>query len=91
MNIQIKSKDNRFTTKKVVILILLPIILFLLGLYLYFFSDKYVSTDDAYLKSGKISISAEVQGKIKDIYATMYFPFPIDFCLLFSQRKQLSP
>ena len=68
MNIHIKSKDNRFTTKKVVILILLPIILFLLGLYFYFFSDKYVSTDDAYLKSGKISISAEVQGKIKDIY-----------------------
>ena len=68
MNTRIKLKDNKISTKKLLVLVLLPVLLFIAGLYFYFFNSKYVSTDDAYLKSGKISVSSEVLGTIKQIF-----------------------
>jgi membrane fusion protein (multidrug efflux system) len=37
------------------------------GAYLYFTSGRYVSTDNAYLKFDKVTLSAEVSGKITSI------------------------
>ena len=68
MNTKIKLKDKKTSAKKLLILILGPIFIFLAGIYFYFFNNRYVSTDDAYIKLGKISISSEVQGKIKEIF-----------------------
>ena len=66
MIIKIKSKKSNIT-KKLIILIFMPMALLIFGLYFYFFNDTYVSTDDSYIKVAKISISAEVQGKVIQI------------------------
>ena len=63
MMIKIKSKKSN-VSKKLIVLIIVPIILLVLGLYYSYFNDRYVSTDDSYIKAAKASISAEVQGKV---------------------------
>jgi membrane fusion protein (multidrug efflux system) len=66
MIIKIKSKKSNIN-KKIIILILTPIAVLIYGLYFYFFNNAYISTDDAYIKIAKVSVSAEVQGKVKQI------------------------
>lgn len=68
MIIKIKSKKSN-VNKKLIILILTPIAVLIYGLYFYFFNNAYVSTDDSYIKVAKVSISAEVQGKVIQINA----------------------
>ena len=63
MIIKIKSKRSN-VKKKLIILIFTPIVLLVFGLYFNFFNNTYVSTDDSYIKVAKVSVSAEVQGKV---------------------------
>ncbi|MEZ5504381.1 MAG: hypothetical protein R3E50_17600 [Halioglobus sp.] len=39
----------------------------LVGAYLYFTAGRYISTDNAYLKFDKVTLSAEVTGNITEV------------------------
>lgn len=66
MIVKIRSKKTSIN-KKIIILILTPIAVLIYGLYFYFFNNAYISTDDSYIKVAKVSVSAEVQGKVTQI------------------------
>ena len=44
-----------------------PLLIVLAGGYMYLTGGRYVSTDDAYVKSGMVTISADVAGRVTDI------------------------
>ncbi len=51
-----------------IMLMLLGVLVMLMGAgYMYLTSGRYESTDDAYIKTARVSISADVAGRIKDI------------------------
>jgi membrane fusion protein (multidrug efflux system) len=41
-----------------------PVVVLLAGAYFYFFSGRYVSTDNAYVKADKVTVSAQLAGPI---------------------------
>jgi membrane fusion protein, multidrug efflux system len=45
----------------------LPLLLAAAGLYVYFTSGRYESTEDAYLRAAEVAISANISGRVKDI------------------------
>lgn len=49
------------------LMLLVPVVL-LAGAYLYFTGGRYQSTDDAYTQAATVSISANVAGRVLDIY-----------------------
>lgn len=59
--------DNRPVRRKMAALVLGPAALIVVGVVLYLFGDRYVSTDNAYVKAEKTSISAEVSGNIIEV------------------------
>jgi len=63
----LKALKNH-TNKKVVTIVSGPLILVLWASLSYFLGGRYISTDNAYIKSSKTSISAEVSGKISRVY-----------------------
>lgn len=58
------KQDGKPVRKKMAIVIMGPLVLALLGGGFYLFGDRYVSTDNAYIKAEKTSISPEISGKI---------------------------
>ena len=44
-----------------------PIAIAIVGGYLYLFGARYVSTDDAYVKADKVTLSADVAGRVTEI------------------------
>ncbi|MBI1363728.1 MAG: HlyD family efflux transporter periplasmic adaptor subunit [Proteobacteria bacterium] len=46
-----------------------PATILLVGGYLYLDGDRYISTDNAYVKTDKVSIAAEISGKTLDVEA----------------------
>lgn len=61
------KQDNRPVRRKMAALVLGPAALIVVGVVLYLFGDRYVSTDNAYVKAEKTSISAEVSGNIIEV------------------------
>lgn len=53
---------------RVFLISLLPIVAVLSGAYWYIIGARYISTDNAYVKAGKATISAEVEGRIATIF-----------------------
>jgi membrane fusion protein (multidrug efflux system) len=58
------KNDGKPLSRKMALLILGPLALILLGAGFYLFGDRYISTDNAYVKADKTSICTEVSGKI---------------------------
>jgi membrane fusion protein (multidrug efflux system) len=52
---------------RLLILLSVPLILLAAGLYMYLTSGRYVSTDNAYVQQDKISVPAEVSGRIVEV------------------------
>jgi membrane fusion protein (multidrug efflux system) len=45
----------------------IPLIMAVIGLLLYLRSGRFVSTDDAYIKAARVSISADISARVSDI------------------------
>lgn len=52
-----------------VLMVSVPLLLIAAGTYYYVANDHYVSTDNAYVQQDKISVSAEVNGRIVEVSA----------------------
>lgn len=61
MNLNLRAGGNR---RHLLLLTAGPALIVLVGGYFYLAGERYVSTDNAYLKSDKVSISAEVNGRV---------------------------
>lgn len=61
------KEDGKPISRKMATLIFGPLVLIVVGAGFYLLGDRYVSTDNAYIKAKKTSISAEVSGKIIEV------------------------
>ena len=52
---------------RLVLMASVPIAIAIVGGYLYLFGARYVSTDDAYVKADKVTLSADVAGRVTEI------------------------
>ncbi|MEX0960102.1 MAG: HlyD family secretion protein [Burkholderiales bacterium] len=52
---------------RVVLLLVVPLVVLMFGLYLYARSGHYVSTDNAYVKADIVAVSAEVPGRVIEV------------------------
>ena len=50
-----------------VAMLIVPLAILLGGAYVYLFGGRYVSTDDAYVKADRITVSADVGGRVVEI------------------------
>jgi membrane fusion protein (multidrug efflux system) len=67
--IHIKKLSHFDGEKRRISLILLgPTFIILVVAYFYFTAERYITTDNAYLKADKVSIAAEVSGRLKQIF-----------------------
>ncbi|MGO9786377.1 MAG: HlyD family secretion protein [Stellaceae bacterium] len=66
---QENSRFRRLGTgrQRLLLLILGPLAVLAVAAYLYFSGGRYVSTDDAYVKADKISISADVGARVVEV------------------------
>lgn len=62
-----KRGPSRKTVLRYVLLILGPVVVAVAALYFYLHGGRYVSTDNAYVRADKITISSEVAGKVASI------------------------
>lgn len=60
-------KRNSLTLRILLIALVGPVAAALVGFYIYFTGGRYVWTDNAYVKSEKIAISADISGRIVDV------------------------
>jgi membrane fusion protein (multidrug efflux system) len=58
---------NKFTIKKINILFIGPILVILVGCYLYLTTGRYISTDDSYLKAMISPVAAQVKGIVDQV------------------------
>jgi membrane fusion protein, multidrug efflux system len=58
------KQDGKPRSRKMTVLIFGPLALLVIGAGFYLFGDRYISTDNSYVKAEKTSISAEVSGRI---------------------------
>ncbi len=52
---------------RVVLLALAPLVAALVGFYFYATGGRYVTTENAYVKSDKVAVSADVAGRVKEV------------------------
>jgi len=62
--VEAPPKKNRL---RLVLLLAVPLIILAIGAYFYLTGGRYVSTDNAYVQQDKISVSAEVTGRIVEV------------------------
>jgi membrane fusion protein (multidrug efflux system) len=55
---------SRLPPLRLLLLVLIPALVAVLGLFFYIFSGRYVSTDNAYIGAEKVLITPEVSGKV---------------------------
>ncbi len=53
--------------KRLILLVVIPLIAVLVGGVVYLKSGRYVETDNAYVKADKVPVSAEVSGTVKEV------------------------
>ena len=68
-NLVAGGKARRFSWRRI-LLLLGPIVLIVVGGIYYLFSGRLVSTDDAYIKSRILSVTATVGGQVVDVPVT---------------------
>ena len=64
------AMTRRTPTLRTTLMVILPAIAAVLGLFLYLSSGRYVSTDNAYVGAQKVLITPEVSGKVVHIAVT---------------------
>src|SRR5215475_9182506 len=52
---------------RVVLLALAPVIALFVGIYFYATGGRYVTTENAYIKSDKVAISTDVSGRVIEV------------------------
>ncbi|MCB1475555.1 MAG: HlyD family secretion protein [Rhodobiaceae bacterium] len=62
-----KSPDSRRRRLRRRLLIAGPLLIVVIGTYVYFTGGRYVETDNAYLKTDKVMIAAEVSGLVEAV------------------------
>jgi membrane fusion protein (multidrug efflux system) len=62
--VEAPPRKNRL---RLVLLLAVPLIILAIGAYFYLTGGRYVSTDNAYVQQDKISVSAEVTGRIVEV------------------------
>jgi len=68
--VQLKTAGRIYARKRRlrhILLLLGPVLLVLVGLYMYLSGGRYVSTDNAYVKADKLSIATDVPGFVAEI------------------------
>jgi membrane fusion protein (multidrug efflux system) len=60
----VAPKKNRI---RLILMLSVPLILLAIGAYFYLTSGRYVSTDNAYVQQDKVSVPAEVTGRIVEV------------------------
>ncbi len=60
-------RPSRRKLKRVILLIVVPLIVVLISLVVYMTGGRYVETDNAYVKAAKVPVSAEVSGTVTDV------------------------
>ena len=53
--------------RRLALMLSVPLLILLVGAYLWLTSGRYVSTDNAYVQQDKVSVSAEVTGPIREV------------------------
>ncbi|MGE5147774.1 MAG: HlyD family secretion protein, partial [Candidatus Eiseniibacteriota bacterium] len=61
-----KKKPSRKTVRTVLML-LGPLLVLIVGTYVYATGGRYVSIDNAYIRADKVSVSAEVSGRVAEV------------------------
>lgn len=61
------TRPARRRVKRLLLLIIVPLVAGLIGLVFYLKGGRYVATDDAYLKADIVPVSAEVSGTVQDV------------------------
>ncbi|MBN9260126.1 MAG: biotin/lipoyl-binding protein [Hyphomicrobium sp.] len=61
-------RPSRRTLSILAIALLGPLVAAIAGGYYYFASGRYVATDNAYVKAHKIAVSADVAGRVSEVY-----------------------
>lgn len=56
-----------FQSKRLLLLVVLPSIALIIGLFFYLLSGRYVETENAYIKAEKVPVSTQVSGVIKEV------------------------
>lgn len=59
-----RKKTRRLDLRVALLMIVGPVVAALIGFYIYFVGGRYVSTDNAYVKSEKIAVSADISGRV---------------------------
>ena len=62
-----EKKGSRFRPRVALLMIVGPLAALLVGLYIFFVGGRYVSTDNAYVKSEKIAVSADISGRVIEV------------------------
>ena len=60
---------SRITFRIILLALIGPVAAALVGFYIYFIGGRYVSTDNAYVKSAKIAVSADISGRVVAVSA----------------------
>jgi membrane fusion protein (multidrug efflux system) len=61
---------SRLPTLRMTLMVIVPALFALVGLYFYLMGGRYVSTDNAYIGAQKVLITPEVSGKVMQIAVT---------------------
>ena len=64
---ELKPRSRRSRIGRLALLSLGPLALVLVGAYWYVVSGRYVTTENAYLKSDKIAVTADVTGQVAEV------------------------
>jgi membrane fusion protein, multidrug efflux system len=56
--------------KRLILLIFIPLLAGIIGLFIYLHGGRFVDTDDAYIKAQKIPVSALISGSVKEVLVT---------------------
>lgn len=67
-NIPGSAAFARVQPKRLILLVVIPLIAALVVAVLYLKGGRYVETDDAYVKADMVPVSAQVSGAIKEVY-----------------------
>lgn len=62
------NSPSTTSSKRLLLLVGVPVIIITLVLIIFMFTGRYISTDNAYIKADKVPISAEVSGNITAVY-----------------------
>jgi membrane fusion protein (multidrug efflux system) len=61
------SRRPRLRIRRLVLLVVIPLLAGVIGLIVYLKGGRYVATDDAYLKADIVPVSAQVSGMVKKV------------------------